>query len=67
MKGISLRKAANPQSFSLLRWYAETLENYYPGRVKRVLVINPPFGTAPIINVRGPIYLFTSPIYLSTG
>lgn len=47
---MTIQKAISLAGFNLLRWYAETLENYYPGRVKKVLVVNPPFGTTAIIS-----------------
>ena len=49
LNGITIQKAANLTSLNLLRWYSETLEYYYPGRVQRVFVVNPPLGTAAII------------------
>jgi len=51
MKGMSLRKASNPFMLSLSKWYSETLENYFPGNLQRVLIINPPFGTSAIVKV----------------
>ena len=51
MKGLSIRKASNPFMLSLTRWYSETIETYYPGTVRRILIINPPFGIGVIVKI----------------
>ncbi|EWM23907.1 sec14 cytosolic [Nannochloropsis gaditana] len=50
-KGLSLTRLASPDSLALIRAASETLNNHYPDRVLRILVVNAPRFFGPIFRL----------------
>ena len=66
LKGFSITKGSILFFLKILRWSAETKERYYPGLVRKVLIINPPLGTGVLVKLMTAILppSFTSKIVI---